>query len=130
MMGSPKCGGSLRAFTYPGRLARAVIKPLGMQDLTLTTRREQIENKLHPTREVELYTCGRRPPSSLCALRSGKSKASTGAQHRRYPSVSPRWTLGFPAGRYRSKAQPPRFLQQGSLLARAARCSGVSRDWT
>jgi hypothetical protein len=29
-----------------------------------------------------------------------------------------------------STARPPRFLQRGSLPVRAAKCSGVSRDWT
>ena len=75
----------------------------------------------------QLYTCGRRPPSSLCAPRSAKSRASTGAPRHRYPSVSPRWTLGFPAGRCRLApcmrslgaatarltAQPPRFFAAG-----------------
>jgi hypothetical protein len=75
----------------------------------------------------QLYACGRRPPPSLCAPRSGRSRASTGAQHRRYPSVSPRWTLGFPAGRCRLAhcmrspaaatarltAQPPRLFAAG-----------------
>jgi hypothetical protein len=112
-------------------------------DLTLTDRpRTNIEHAPSDPRG-QLTTCGRRPPSSLCAPRFGKSKASTGAQHRRCPSVLQRWTLDVRVGRCRSAhcmrslaaatarstARPPRFLPQGSPPARAAKCSGVSIDW-
>ena len=46
----------------------------------------------------QLYTCGLRPPSSLCAPRFGKSRASIGTPRRRCPSASPHWTLGSLGG--------------------------------
>ena len=144
--GSPKSGGPLSAFVYPGglRFALAAIEVVGDADLTLTSRQEQIENMLHPTREVNSTPCGRRPLSSVCAPRSDGSQASTGAPRRRYPSVSAQWMPGFPAERCRLArcmrspaaatarlmARPPRFSRRGSPPARAARCSGVSPGWT
>jgi hypothetical protein len=51
---SPKSGGPLDAPVYPGglRFARPAIKAVKDAVLTLATRPEQIENMLHPTREV------------------------------------------------------------------------------
>jgi hypothetical protein len=113
MMGSPKCGGSLRAFTYPGRLARAVIKPLGMQDSTLTTRREQIGNKLHPTREVD--------STRVAAVRPRVSARSGPANRRPAPARNTVVTL-------RCRRGGRSASRRGATARRRSRRAFCSRD--
>ena len=115
--GSPKSGGPLGASVCAAAFdfAQRALRPSGMRGLTLASRPEQIENMLHPTREVNSpRVAAVRPrvsaPSSLCAPGSGKSRASTGARRRLCPSVSPWWTLGsgccdlHPAQRHHRRA--------------------------
>ena len=101
---SPESGGSASEFNFdPGGPSICGLRPSGPLAHRLKISRALGTNREHASFDPrgQLYPCGLRPPSSLCAPRFGKSRASIGAPRRRCPSVSQRSTRGSLAARCR-----------------------------